>query len=101
MYININNNPPKYNSTVLIRQNGGLLFTIEVTNVSTADLGDYTGIIYGDIYGLTSWCSEYRYSFFPSFWHFIIMEIPTVILFTSLEIYSKWMHEYLVSDIIL
>ena len=86
-------NHPKYNSTVLIKQNGELLFTIEISNVSADDLGDYLGIIYGNIYDLTLWCREYMYSFFPSIWRIIYYrQIPTAVSFSLLEIYSKCMH---------
>ena len=94
-YIMINSdNHPKYNSTVLIKQNGELLFTIEISNVSADDLGDYLGIIYGNIYDLTLWCREYMYSFFfPSIWRIIYYrQIPTTVSFSLLEIYSKCMH---------
>ena len=87
--ISINN--PKYNSTVFTKQNGELLFTIEISNVSTDDLGDYIGIIEGDFGGLISWCNEYL-SFLPIFWGFFYgSEIPTAVTYSSLEIFSKCM----------
>ena len=83
-----NNNPPKYNSTVLIRQNGRLLFTMEISNINADDFGDYTGTIYTDVYDLTLWCTEYRYSFFPIWWR-IRRRYPTAVFYTSLKKYSE------------
>ncbi len=88
-YININN--AKYNSTVLAKQNGELMFTIKISNVSSNDLGDYVGTISGDVYYLTTWCNEYRYSFLPYIFirHY---NLPTVISYSSIEVYSKRMY---------
>ena len=67
---------------------------MEISNVSADDLGDYTGIISVNIYDLTSWCGEYRYSFIP----YIILvryyryRLPAAISYSSIEIYSKCMH---------
>ena len=100
-YIMINSNN-HLNSTVLIRQNSELQFSIEISNVTADDLGDYVGIIYGSIYDLTSWCRECRYSFFPFIWEIFYSQILTTVSFTSLEIYSKCINHniIMITDII-
>ncbi len=85
-YININNT--KYNSAVLAKQSGELMFTIEISNMSANDLGDYVGTISGNVYDLFTWCNDYRYSFLP----YILIRyynLPTVISYSSLEIYVQ------------
>lgn len=87
-YISINN--AKYNSTVIIKQNGELIFTIEISNVSGTDQGNYVGIISGRINDLTRWCNEYRYSFLPySYRFFYHYDLPIAISYSSIEVYSK------------
>ena len=84
--INIDTLHPKYSSTVQSWQNlSDLLFSLEISNASADDLGDYIGIIATDMYHLTSWCEEYKYSFLPNF----LFDIPIAISYSSLEVYSK------------
>lgn len=84
----INSNNPEYNSTVSTKQNGELQFSIEISNVSADDLGDYVGIISADVYDLTSQCGEYRYSFIPHIYY----RLPAAISYSSIEVYSKCMN---------
>ena len=93
---NINhNNNLKYNSTVSIKQNGELQFSIKISNVSFDDLGDYIGVISTDIYDLTLWCSEYRYSFIPGFLVQFYSRLPAVLSLYSIELYSKYTCSYM------
>ena len=81
---------PKYSSTLHGGQNlGDLLFSIEISNVTTDDLGEHIGIITTDMYHLTSWCRDYDYSFLPYF----LFDIPIAISDFSLETYSKCIYD--------
>ena len=82
---------PKYSSTVRAGQSlGELLFSMEISNATTDDLGEYIGIITTNMYYLTSWCREYDYSFLPYF----LFDIPIAISYFSLEAYSKDIYYY-------
>lgn len=89
----INTNYQKYNSTVLTKQNGELMLTLEISNVSGNDLGDYVGVISGNVYDLTRWCNEYASSFVPDpyylLWFTGIYKLPFTIFYSSIEMYSK------------
>lgn len=88
-YNHLNTNNPKYNSSVFSKVNGELWFTLEVSNISADDLGDYYGVIGISVYDLTTWCREYRYSFIPFHWRYNYGIIPVAVIHSSLEIYSK------------
>ncbi len=82
-HINIRSNP-KYNSTVLTKQNGELIFTIEISNVSADDLGDYIGAVAGSRY-TNRWCNGYSFLYYSH----REFSLPTAVSYSSLEIYSK------------
>ena len=87
-YIGVNTNDLKYNSSLLAEEPGDVKVRLSISNLSFIDIGDYTGIIYGDIYNMLSWCSEYR-NYIPSWWY-LIGYFPVAVVHFSINNYSRF-----------
>lgn len=61
---------------------------MKISNLSANDLGDYIGIITEDPDSALSSCNEYR-ELTPTFWLYTFEIFPAVVLYYSIERYSK------------